>query len=268
MVGVSQTNLASINDALASASVSGASVGTTGQVQDLVHARQAILALADGLDNTVNVANPGAAQYGLVGVTGIDTRAKASLLGDVIDIQLAGDVDTTAEIQHLADAVMAVMAGAAQGTPPSLDQLLALRLINLSADNLASVQNAIANTADDGSGVDTLQKLQAVVNSASGSNAAALSVIGAYADVNTISAPATPTGTAPTVQDYANAGVVGVTEGNLAQINDALATADVTRTSVDTSAKVQALVNAYVGVLALADEGVACLLYTSDAADE
>jgi hypothetical protein len=257
VTGVTGLNLAFVNDALASDSVTGASVGTTAQVQNLVQASLAVQTLADGLDNTPTAANPTQGQYSLVGVSGVDSPFKARLLGDVLDIQLPSDADTVNKIQSLAESVNAVMRTAAAGSPVSLEQLLSLRLMGLSADNLVAVQNAIANTRDDGQDVDTLQKLQALVNSAVGARAAALAIIGDYAEQNVVSAPASPMGTAPTLQDYVNAGVRGVQAGNLACLNDALATAPVTRASVDSTGKVQALVQAYSGILALADGGVA-----------
>jgi hypothetical protein len=67
-----------------------------------------------------------------------------------------------AELQTLADAVAAVIAGAAPtGSAPSLAQLQDLGVTGVNPANLAAVQAAIRATADDGAGVDTLPELQA-----------------------------------------------------------------------------------------------------------
>ena len=243
--GVSADNLASVNDALASTSVQGASVDTTPKVQALVNAYKAILALADGVDNTATASNPVAMQYELIGVTGVNNAAKASLLGDAIDGKAAAAVGTVPQIQTLANAVAAVMSGAADGPAPTLAQLLALGVSGVTSDNLKAVQDKIASTANDGSGVDTLVELQNVVNSAQNGAQAALNVIRAYAQNNG--------GTAPTEEDYVNAGVTGVTADNIVRINSALASPAVVGLNVDTSAKVQALVNASQAIFGLAD---------------
>ena len=255
VTGVTATNLASINDALATSSVTGTSVATSAQVQALVNAYNAILTAADNGDNTHNTANPTQAQYALIGVTGIDTAAKTRLLGDVIDTKPQVDVDATAEVQALADAVCAVMTAAAGAAVPSLEQIQALGITGVTADNLPAILQALAATANDGSAVDTLSELQTVVSTAASAAVAALGVISDYAQTNTQPNPATPSGSAPTVNDYIAAGVTGVTATNLTSINDALATSSVTGTSVATSAQVQALVNAYNAILTAADSG-------------
>jgi hypothetical protein len=84
-------------------------------------------------------------------------------LGDVVDSKPFADVNTVGEVQTLADAANAVLTGAAGGTAPTLAQLQALGITNVNAANLADVQAAIAATADNGSGVNTLAALQAVV---------------------------------------------------------------------------------------------------------
>jgi len=104
-------------------------------------------------------------QYRLIGVIGMDSGSKASLLGSVIDGKTWGSVDTLAEVQALADAVAAVMAGAAGGTQPTLAQLQLLGVTNVNPANLKAIQAAIAATADNGTGVDTMSELQDLINS-------------------------------------------------------------------------------------------------------
>ncbi|NVO06545.1 MAG: hypothetical protein HXX19_11715, partial [Rhodoferax sp.] len=245
VTGVTSSNVAAINGALNSSAVVGASVSGYEGLQALVDAYKAILASADGVDNVATAANPAPGQYGLIGVAGVDSATKSSLLGDVIDRLPATAVDSVPEVQALADTVAAVLNAAAGGTAPTLAQLQALGVSGASSSNLAAVQAAIAATADDGTGVDTFAELQAVV-SAVVAQIAGLSSIVAYAQANG--------GTVPTMQTYLDAQITGVGNGSiLASVNDALASANVTGTSVDSIAKLQFLVNAYNAIRASAD---------------
>ena len=84
----------------------------------------------------------------------------------------------------------------------------------MNASNLAGVLAAIAATADNGSGIDTFAELSSVVaTSVSAQEAQALAIIAAY----------TGTNTAPTVDNFTLINVTGVTSGNLATINSAIA---------------------------------------------
>ena len=153
VVGVTAGNLAAINSAINAQAGADSIVGnandrdgadTAAEVQTIVSAYNAILQAADGVDNTANSANPTTAQYASVGVTGVSTAAHVSLLGDTIDTQASAAVDTVAKVQALADAALAVLTGAANGTAPTLAQLQLLGLGDVSANNIASVQAAIA----------------------------------------------------------------------------------------------------------------------------
>lgn len=85
-----------------------AQLGNTSSTATQVRtAWQTILASADATDN--NAINPTQSQYSLVGVTGVDTAAEESLLGDVLDIQQNPAVDSVPELQALAGLVQAVM---------------------------------------------------------------------------------------------------------------------------------------------------------------
>ena len=159
---VGQPTVAQINNALATAGVTGDKANTAAKVQTIVDAFSAILANADGTAN--NATSPTQAQYEAIGVSGIDTAAEVSLLGDVIDGKAASAVGTVAQMQTLADAVQAVLTGAAGGAAPTLLQLQALGIANVNEGNLANVQAAIAATATDGSGVNSLIALQSVVS--------------------------------------------------------------------------------------------------------
>jgi hypothetical protein len=86
--------------------------------------------------------------------------------------------------------------------------------------------------------------------------AAALKSIGDFAKANTDSQPTASgnyIGTPPDLKAFETAGVKGVTVFNIASIHDALATAAVTDVSVNTLAKLQALVDAYNIIITLAN---------------
>ncbi|WP_158269525.1 VCBS domain-containing protein, partial [Limnohabitans sp. JirII-29] len=243
--GVTADNLKAINSVLNTTGVSATSVDTTAEVQALVDAYKLVLAGADAdaSDDNVSVTT---AQYGLLGVEGLGAKS-TSLLNDVVDAKAQTEVDTAAELQVLASAAEAVIAAAGGTSGPSLAQLQALGVSGVTADNLAAVQAAIANTADDGSGVSSLSALQSVVSAAASAAASALSTLSEAATSNSAS------DSSPGVEVYGAAGVSGVTADNLKAINSVLNTTGVSATSVDTTAEVQALVDAYKLVLAGAD---------------
>jgi len=227
--GVNASNLASINDVLNSGAVNENAADTTAEIQAIVDAYTKILAAADGTGG--NGVLPGAGDYAAIGVTGVDAGAETSLLGSVIDGKASSAVDTVAEMQALANAVQAVMDGA-NGTAgmPTKAQLELLGMTGVTDANLAAIQKAIADTINDGSGVDSLVKLQAVVSS------------GASQGLDRITAYATSGGTtaAPTEYDYQLAGVSGVTASNLAGLNAVIRTK--TASQVDTASEIQAFV--------------------------
>ena len=198
-------------------------------MQAIVDAYGKILAAADGVGG--NGVLPGAGDYAAIGVTGVDAGAETSLLGSVIDKKASSAVDTVAEMQALANAVQAVMDGAngAAGLPTKA-QLELLGMTGVTDANLAAIQKAIADTINDGSAVDSLAKLQAVVDDGASSG---LSRILAYANSG-------GTTTAPTESDYQLAGVSGVTASNLAGLNAVIRTKSASE--VDTASEIQAFV--------------------------
>jgi sugar lactone lactonase YvrE len=250
VTGVNTNNLASINSVL-NTGVNGVATDSTAKVQVIVDAYTAILSLADSTGGTAAGSLPSAASYGLLGVTGVSGASHAGLLGSVIDGKSSGDVDRVSEIQALADAVADVIAGAA-GTAgqPTLADLTALGVTGADATNLALIQAAIAGTDDNGSGVDSLTKLQTLVDGVLSSISSALATISGAAENNTATA------TSPAASDYASAAVTGVDATNLAAINSALNTAAINSAAADTAAEVQAIVDAYAAVLAAADGGL------------
>ena len=261
--GVTADNLGAINSALATATVNAARVGSISNTQDVVNAYLNVFSVADGLDNINNAANI-RSEYALIGVTGVDSASKYSLLGDVLDIKNASEVNTTVKIQAMADAVEAVIRAAAGGTDLTMAQLQLLTITGLTADNFPLVLKTLNNIPTTGALYDELYELQNLVTTVVNASAAALQTIQIYADSNTASAPVVPSGIAPTKSTYTDAGVAGVTDSNLSSINDALTTSSVISSRVNATTKVQGLVDAYNAVFTMAD-GVAANATVSQA---
>ena len=259
---VDDSNVAAINSAIDAQGGTDATPGnpddsddvdTTPKVQAIVDAYLTILATADGAAN--NSDNPLASDYAAIGVTDVnDDAEELLLLGEVIDGLATTDVDAVSEVQAYADAVQSVMDAAAGDTSkPSIEELQKLGIDGLTADNMALVQAAIAGTLDDGSGVDSIAKIQALVTDIVDEYATAKGVIETYAKDGI---------TAPQTSDYVQYGVTKVDDSNVAAINsaiDAQGGTDATpgnpddSDDVDTTPKVQAIVDAYLTILATAD---------------
>ncbi|WP_396189466.1 beta strand repeat-containing protein, partial [Flavobacterium sp.] len=261
VTGVTAENLAAINSALNSVPVTAEKADTTAEVQAIVDAYKAILAEANDTNSTAGdttadatpASDPTAAQYATIGAdigTAATDAENLALLNDIVGASQATDVDTIAEINNLARIANAIQQTAAGQTPnPALTpaDLAKVGLSGVTADNLTAVLNAIAAQADNGSATDSLPELQAVINTAATAYANALDAISAAAEGNSA------TTTSPSAQQYADAGVSGVTSANLAAINDALNSAPVNGAAADTAAEVQAIVNAYNKILSAAD---------------
>ncbi|WP_408038870.1 autotransporter outer membrane beta-barrel domain-containing protein, partial [Tenacibaculum amylolyticum] len=182
-------------------------------------------------DNTNPV--PTVTDYTNAGVTGV-TAGNLAEINAVVDGLTGADVDTTAEIQAIIDVVIAgnVIENYADDNTnpvPTVTDYTNAGVTGVIAGNLAEV-NAVVDGLT-GADVDSLSEIQAIVDGVVAGN-----VIENYADDNT--------NPAPTVTDYTDAGVTGVTAGNLAEIN---AVVDgLTGTDVDSLAEIQAIVDGVV----------------------
>ena len=156
-------NLAAINSALDSTPINAGKADTTAEVQAIVNGYSAILASADGTASNTTTALT-ATQYTDIGVTGVSTGSALHLLDDVVDGKAQGAVDTVQEVQALADAANAVQAQAAGTAGLTMAQLNLLGVTGLSAGIMSGVSAAIAATDDSGNAVDTLAKIQTLVN--------------------------------------------------------------------------------------------------------
>ncbi|PUE50443.1 hypothetical protein B9Z47_01375 [Limnohabitans sp. 2KL-1] len=124
------------------------------------------------LSNT-QVAALGAEDYAALGVAPVSAGAQTSLLQDVTGLSASAAVNETAELQTLATATDAVMDVAAlantavtpddSGLTAFWAQLTALGVSGVTAENIGGVWQAVRNTADSGTGVDSLAKINALV---------------------------------------------------------------------------------------------------------
>lgn len=168
--GVDSSNVSSINSALNSAPITAFDVLSTGAVQTIVNAYNAILDSADGVAGNTPTALTGA-QYKAIGVTGVNGLAAEGsalhLLDDVVDSSARSAVDTLPELQAMADAAAHVIA-AVGGTPAqaaavSAADLKALGMVGVESTYLAGVQAAL-QALTTGAAVDTRTELQALVS--------------------------------------------------------------------------------------------------------
>jgi hypothetical protein len=161
--GVTDSNLATVNAYIATATSD--NTDTTADIQVVVDAVNALMAGADGNAANNNVSLT-AEQYQLLGANNINSAGEAGLLNDVVDGKTSSDVDSPSKLAALANTVSDIFATAAGEAPASVltvDRLAALGLTGVTAENLNAILAAIAATATDGSGVDTLAELQAVI---------------------------------------------------------------------------------------------------------
>ncbi len=249
VTGVSSSNLAALNSVLDSANITGAEVNSSAKIQALVDSYQIVLDAADGVYN--GAAKPSIEDYSNLGVVGVDTPFKAHLLGGSLDLLNNADVDSYDQLQALADAVAAVLTGAAGGVAPTFDQLISLGLNSVTTENLAAQQQAIAGTPVDGSGVQSILALQSLLGSTALAFIAALTALTAAADANDATA------STPSVNDYKALAIVGVEGANLANINGILNTANVVATDIDSVAELQQLVDSYLLIVEVADSNTA-----------
>ena len=256
VIGVTAANLGAMNSAVDANVPIG--VDTKAKLQALVDAYNLILAEANGaLTDATPGVNPTAAQFALIGAN-IGMAATQSVNLSLLDDALAGlantSVDTVQEINDLAGAANSVMTGAAGGTPVALSQLGLLGITGVGINTIQAVQNAITATADSGLQVDTMAELQAVVTAAVNAAAASQTVLQNYAASNS--------NPAPTLADYSNIGVLGVTAGSLGAINSAVDA--LTSSGVDTPYHVQTTIDGYNKILTEANGAAADATPTSD----
>jgi hypothetical protein len=194
-------------------------------IVDAVNVQFALNAIIDQADGVADPA-PTLSNFEHLGVAGVDAdnlAAVNSLIAETADN--GSGVNTQAEVQALINIIDQADGSAASA--PSVADLQALGLTGVSAANVAAIQAAIANTADDGSGVDTLAELQALID-------------GVNVIIDQADGDASP---APAVEDFAAIAVSGVDAANLGAINALIADTADDASGVDSTAEVQALVS-------------------------
>ncbi|MSX76853.1 MAG: hypothetical protein F2738_02310, partial [Actinobacteria bacterium] len=240
VTGVTTNNLSSINSAFAVIGMTDSD--TTNEIQNIVSGYVAILNGADGIsDNDIVLTQ---VQYVAMGLTRIDTAAKSGLLNEIFDRFALVKVDTYPELQAVSDVVadifLVAIGGQAQ-TALSIERLASIGITGVTTENLALIVQAIANSADDTTGVDSLSEIQAIVNQVRADQASALGVISGYDGTNTV----------PSLNTFASAGIIGVDASNIGIINQFLAI--MPAGSTDSVAEVQALVDAVLKLMICAD---------------
>ena len=238
MVGVSKANLEAINASVLEQISGGADSKV--EIQALVD-RVLALAVIQEFANGDGVTPPPLtiAQYEAAGILGV-TASNLSAMNATVLAKGQEGANTAEKIDAMVKpssiAVIETYNNGDGTIPPALTvtQYTAAGVIGVTSDNLAAVNAAVLAQAT--AGADTEAEIQALVDRVN-----ALAGIEAYNNGD----GTTPT--ALTLADYTDAGITGVTSGNLAAVNAAVlaqATA-----GADTEVEIQALVNAIRPVL-------------------
>ena len=188
--------------------------------------------IGDYADNNANPA-PTTADYINIGVTGVITGNLAEInMG--IDARTGPDVDTVAEIQTIVNLIVAGNVIEAYADNNSNPQPVVADYITAGVTAVITAILIEVNAAVDGLtgiDVDTVAEIQVIVDAIVAGN-----IIENYADNNV-----NPT---PTVSDYSDVGVTGVSSGLLVEVNAVVG--GLTGSDVDTAAEIQAIVDAIV----------------------
>ena len=247
-----------------SASISAAQVQTPDQLQGLIIAAQHVVDAANGIAGDASP-KPNAADFLALGLDKSKLDAAGAtgvaMLADTVDANTLSSLSTDEagraialpdKLAQLLDLIQSLMVTAAGGVAnPPLDPVQLGKLgVNLasvahnpdgSPQNWSAILAAIAGSKKDGSEVNTLAKLQALVNRAD----AAQTKIRLYAD-DAVSA--TDAATTPSPDDYRSIGLVNpvadangvraplVTADNVGAVNAALRTSAINAAQADTPA--------------------------------
>ena len=253
VMGVSADNLEAVNAAVAAASTA-ADADTLADIQSL--AAPAIMTAAANMAALAKISTyagdssnpaPTLMDYTDAGVMGVSADNLEAVNAAVAAASTAAEADTLADIQSLAaPAIMTVAAkatalakistyaGDSSNPAPTLMDYTDAGVMDVSADNLEAVNAAVAaaSTAADADTLADIQSLAAPAIMTAAANMAALAKISTYAGDS--SSPA------PTLMDYTDAGVMGVSADNLEAVNAAVAAAS-TAADADTLADIQSL---------------------------
>ena len=243
VTGVTSANISSLNTFIAVIPESGSD--SQSEVQATVDALAKIAAAANGFADSGATLN--AADYASLGLGSINTSAEVTLLNDVLDSKTAVAVDTYVEVSILASIVTRII-GETTGTvaSPALtpQDFVALGIPGVTASNLEEVLSALRNSNANNNPVTDLSSLRTLVATAvqQAQDAAILRISQFDGSQNSVQ---------PTLADFANAEVAGVTANNIASIRTAFAA--IGSADSDSSSEISAVVNGFIGVLAGAD---------------
>ena len=229
VTSVTSANLSTLNSFFADLTITQSN--TVEKVQAVV---DAILDLQAAADSTTNASGQ-VSNLDLVALgVGSQSTEVLRLFNESLDGNSFGAVDTIAEVAALVGAVSKLVTIQANypAQSPNLAQFELIGITGITSSNLAFVVGQLSNYSP--GQLDTLVEAQALVNAAIAEyeRIAALTLIASYTGANS----------APTRTDFATAGAVNVTDGNLAMVNSFIA-----QLSVDESnslAEIQATVNA------------------------
>jgi hypothetical protein len=133
------------------------------QIDGIDSAWSTLLTLADGIDN--DGAGLSTVQLQALGVRRVEGGAKLDALNNVLDVKTSTVVQSRTKLQAWADTITVVLSKAAGGqATPTQDELEDLGLTDLTPGRTIDLVNKIATSPDDGRDVDSLAKLQALVD--------------------------------------------------------------------------------------------------------
>jgi hypothetical protein len=265
IVRVTADNLAPILSVLASVPIGASQVQTVADVQLIVDTIDVLQ--TDALQATRQQYESLGISLGAIALSANQTVGSTTsnnalqLLNEIVENSFASSTDSVKSIDMfdelqamstLVNALYSVAAGPITNVLNpvagiSLETLALAGLDMLDAVSLEAFLQLLSRTSDDGSAINTYEKLLALAQQ-SVLQGAAISAISAYAQADG--------GAVPALQTYQLAGVTGLTDANgqtnsvlLRAVNDALLSVSVNGAAVDTTAEIQALVDAYSRIL-------------------
>lgn len=133
----------------------------------------------EALQNT-QVAAFGTEDYAALGITGVTTTSMINLMQSVTAAKPSADVNSKTELQELSDAASYIMTVAALNSSTTLSSQLStmptfkaklelLGVTGVTNQNIKAIWVAVRDSADSGSSVDTLAKLQSITDLANDS---------------------------------------------------------------------------------------------------
>ncbi|RZS52135.1 hypothetical protein [Sphaerotilus mobilis] len=263
-IAVTTANLPGVKSALLASkdAVGDARIDHVSEIQTIVTAYDKIIKFADGSATTSTGTLPtvqdyadvradiGIAKGGVAGASATAADNALKLLGEVVGVKSATDVDSVDELVKIGAAIDHLMALAGMAAAPTsspdltIDDLKLLLgdkdMPSIDPAKLPKVWAAIAETVDNGSGVNTRTQIRNLVTDA-------VSGLSASEALEAIRVWTTTGGTPPSYKTYEAAGVAGVSSSNVDAINSAVqALEPVAVNSVDGINKV---VQAYARIL-------------------